>query len=165
MKCINCNKNTENPKFCCRSCGTSFNNRVKPKRKKQTRFLKCKNCQKDFVWGRSRNKSYCDKNCYINYKANLIESTGQFTAAWNGNKSIRNYLIKKHGNNCMICKQSADNWNGKPMTLIVDHIDGKADNYSVENIRIICPNCDSQLPTYKGRNKGNGTRKYFITQK
>jgi hypothetical protein len=65
----------------------------------------------------------------------------------------------------MICGQSGDNWHGKPMTLIVDHIDGKADNYAVSNIRIICHNCDSQLPTYKGRNKGNSTRKYTISQK
>jgi 5-methylcytosine-specific restriction endonuclease McrA len=65
----------------------------------------------------------------------------------------------------MICGQSGNDWNGKPITLTVDHINGHANDWSVPNIRIICPNCDSQLPTYKGRNKGNSTRKYTITQK
>jgi hypothetical protein len=25
-----------------------------------------------------------------------------------------------------------------------------------ENLRLICPNCDSQLPTFKMRNRGRG---------
>ena len=25
-----------------------------------------------------------------------------------------------------------------------------------ENLRLVCPNCDSQLPTYKSRNRGSG---------
>lgn len=62
----------------------------------------------------------------------------------------------------MLCGLDGNNWNQKPITLIVDHIDGDAYNYKVENIRLVCPNCDSQLSTYKGRNKG---RKYFVTQK
>jgi hypothetical protein len=165
MKCVNCSKETNNPKFCCRSCSASFTNRTHPKRRKQPRILQCKHCQKKYNWYRSRNKVYCSKECYLTYKDHQIESTGYFNAVWNGNKPIRNYLIKKYGNNCMICGQSGDNWHGKPMTLIVDHIDGKADNYAVSNIRIICHNCDSQLPTYKGRNKGNSTRKYTISQK
>ena len=40
--------------------------------------------------------------------------------------------------------------------MILDHIDGNADNNNLINLRLVCSNCDSQLPTYKGRNKGNG---------
>lgn len=81
------------------------------------------------------------------------------------NKPLRLHLIRKYGNKCMICGQSGENWNYKPIILIVDHIDGDSRNWSTNNIRLVCPNCDSQLPTYKGRNKGKSTRKYTITQK
>jgi 5-methylcytosine-specific restriction endonuclease McrA len=81
------------------------------------------------------------------------------------NPTIRKYLIEHNGNNCMICGQSGNNWNGKPITLIVDHIDGKSNNNKLDNLRIVCPNCDCQLPTYKAKNKGNSTRSYFIVQK
>jgi protein-arginine kinase activator protein McsA len=65
----------------------------------------------------------------------------------------------------MLCHLDANNWHGKPITLIVDHIDGHSNNWDVDNIQLVCPNCDSQLPTFKARNKGNCTRTYTITQK
>ena len=42
----------------------------------------------------------------------------------------------------------------------VDHIDGNASNNRRDNLRCICPNCDSQLDTYKSKNK-NGARYYY----
>jgi hypothetical protein len=47
-------------------------------------------------------------------------------------------------------------WEGKLLGTILDHIDGNPSNNNRDNVRLICPNCDSQLPTYKGRNRGNG---------
>jgi hypothetical protein len=40
--------------------------------------------------------------------------------------------------------------------MILDHIDGDASNNSPTNFRLVCPNCDTQLPTYKAKNTGNG---------
>ena len=160
--CINCSKETMNPKFCCRSCGISYNNKISPKRIKRKK--ECKFCKKEFHALNSSNQIYCTRQCWTDHKTHIIETEG-FPQSWNSNDRIRKYLKQKHGNFCMICGQSGDDWNGKPMTLIVDHIDGKSNNNQLDNLRIVCPNCDSQLPTYKAKNKGNSSRTYYIVQK
>ena len=48
-----------------------------------------------------------------------------------------------------------DTWNNKELHFILDHIDGDASNNWENNLRLICPNCDSQLDTYKSRNKNS----------
>ena len=45
-----------------------------------------------------------------------------------------------------------EQWNGKPLVLELDHIDGNNKNNSLINLRILCPNCHSQTPTFRGRN-------------
>lgn len=52
---------------------------------------------------------------------------------------------------CDICGIS-NTWNGKEMPLILDHINGINNDNRVDNLRLICSNCDSQLDTYKARN-------------
>lgn len=37
--------------------------------------------------------------------------------------------------------------------FVLEHIDGNADNNSRINLRLVCPNCDSQLATFKSKNK------------
>lgn len=44
-------------------------------------------------------------------------------------------------------------WYGKTMSLIMDHIDGQFWNNELDNLRLVCPNCASLLPTHGGRNK------------
>lgn len=44
-------------------------------------------------------------------------------------------------------------WNGKPLTLTLDHINGKHLDHRIENLRFLCPNCHSQTPTFSGKNK------------
>lgn len=45
-----------------------------------------------------------------------------------------------------------DNWNGKPLKLELDHINGDRKNESRENLRYVCPNCHSQTETFKVAN-------------
>lgn len=47
---------------------------------------------------------------------------------------------------CSICKMKPI-WQGKPLTLILDHINGKNNDDRLENLRWVCPNCNQQLPT------------------
>jgi hypothetical protein len=44
-------------------------------------------------------------------------------------------------------------WNGQNMPLVLDHINGVNNDNRKENLRFVCSNCDSQLPTYKSKNK------------
>lgn len=55
-------------------------------------------------------------------------------------------------NKCSECGISGE-WNGKELTLQLDHINGINNDNSLENLRILCPNCHSQTNTYAGKNK------------
>lgn len=48
---------------------------------------------------------------------------------------------------------------GSPVPLVCDHISGESTDNRIENFRLVCYNCDRQLPTFKSKNKVNG-RKY-----
>ena len=71
-------------------------------------------------------------------------------------KHAKRYLIATQGNRCSIC--GTETWNNMPVPLVCDHINGDSSDNKIENFRIVCCNCDAQLPTFKSKNK-NG-RKY-----
>lgn len=51
---------------------------------------------------------------------------------------------------CEMCGQD-ENWHGRTMSLILDHINGVPDDNRLENLRIVCPNCAATLDTHCGR--------------
>ncbi len=52
---------------------------------------------------------------------------------------------------CSICGQEPI-WQNKPLTLILDHINGINNDDRLENLRWVCPNCNQQLETTNGSN-------------
>jgi 5-methylcytosine-specific restriction endonuclease McrA len=52
---------------------------------------------------------------------------------------------------CYIC--SRKNWRGKPLSLQLDHINGNTHDNTLDNLRLLCPNCHSQTDTWGGKNK------------
>jgi hypothetical protein len=48
-----------------------------------------------------------------------------------------------------------EEWNGKPLTIEIDHINGISTDNRKENLRWLCPNCHSQTDTYRRRNKAS----------
>src|SRR3954463_4167372 len=55
-----------------------------------------------------------------------------------------------------ICGQG-ELWRGRRMSMVLDHINGVHDDHRLENLRILCPNCNATLDTHCGRHK---TRKH-----
>jgi hypothetical protein len=100
---------------------------------------------KDSIKGKQFNKKYELKDILIeNFKGSITNVTLK--------KSLYKEGIKKPC--CELCNQSED-WFGKKLSFILDHINGNNKDNRLENIRIICPNCDSTLDTYMGRNNLN----------
>ena len=55
---------------------------------------------------------------------------------------------------CIFYSQPLE-WNGKPLKLILDHKNGNNSDDRHENLRFLCPNCNSQLEeTQGGANRG-----------
>jgi hypothetical protein len=65
------------------------------------------------------------------------------------------YRLYKEGlknRECELCGQGEE-WKGKHMSLIIDHINGINNDNRLENLRIVCPNCNATLDTHcKGSN-------------
>jgi len=60
-------------------------------------------------------------------------------------------MLQEHCSNCGL----APEWDGKPLMLVLDHINGVRDDNRIENLRLLCPNCNSQTDTFSGRNGNN----------
>jgi hypothetical protein len=54
-------------------------------------------------------------------------------------------------NKCDQC--GLENWNGKHLSMELDHIDGDRTNHNLNNLRMLCPNCHAQTETYRAKNK------------
>ena len=64
-------------------------------------------------------------------------------------KQLKKRLIEELNwiDECILCKIGPE-YNGKPLTLQLDHINGDHDDNRIENLRILCPNCHSQTDTW-----------------
>jgi hypothetical protein len=51
---------------------------------------------------------------------------------------------------CEHCRQG-EVWRGERMALILDHVNGVANDHRIENLRVLCPNCAATLDTHCGR--------------
>lgn len=68
-------------------------------------------------------------------------------------------LIRDHDFKDMCSECGIDSWQGKSLTLQVDHIDGNRFNNLISNLRLLCPNCHSQTSTY-GNSHGSQRPRY-----
>jgi len=146
--CLQCSSETKNPKFCNKSCAARFNNRGKNRH--GTILRKCENCQKALT---RSNQRCCSQKCtqHLRAKTRIREGTASGLV-------IRNNLIREKGARCMECGWDKINTKTGKCPIQMDHIDGNHLNNSLENLRLLCPNCHSLTPTFGSLNMGNGRK-------
>ncbi len=118
----------------------------------------CRECNKEFYYYPAQSKGYfCSNQCQQE------ERKRETKAYWRphfedgvdvGRPRQREFLAEDRGYECSECGISE--WQGKKITLQVDHVDGDHENNLKENLRLLCPNCHSQTETFAGANKGKG---------
>lgn len=105
---------------------------------------------------------YCSNNCQKAYEWQQVkENIKKSDYSIKSSRIAKRYLKEKQGIQCNIC--GFTEWMGKEIPLVLDHIDGNSDNWHLENLRLICGNCDMQTSTYKGKNIGKG--RYYRRQR
>lgn len=124
---------------------------------------RCPNCNKEVKLYASRMSTFCSFKCQHEYHhklkyQKLIEGDPSIMRATYSPVPFKKDILEEQGGVCAICGCKPEH-NNKPLVFILDHIDGHASNNKRDNLRMICPNCDSQLDTYKSKNK-HGDREY-----
>lgn len=130
----------------------------------------CKNCNKKFIAKETKRK-YCSNTCQMEFQqkeweekwlSGEISGTSENDNWGNVLNRIRTYLFKKYNSKCSICGWSERNPYTNLIPLEVEHIDGNSKNNRPENVTLLCPNCHSLTPTYRGANRGHGREKTWI---
>jgi len=127
---------------------------------------KCLTCGKECIFTHQKTNKYCSITCQqeFQYRTYITEWKEGLRDGRKGKLQtsgyIHRYILEKQDGKCADC--CIDTWCEKPIKLELDHINGNSEDNTEKNLRCLCPNCHSQTPTFKAKNKGNG-RKHRVS--
>ena len=152
FKCKECSKEFSNQRALnAHQVSHKAGNRYNTSRKTATiKIHNCQQCGNEFDHRHGTYNKFCSLQCFADHQWYTI-SIPSIIAGNGGN--YKRYLVETRGNVCSECNQIPE-WNGKPLTLQLDHIDGDSDNNLPVNLRLLCPNCHTQTLTYGNAGKG-----------
>lgn len=92
-------------------------------------------------------------------KSNALDKFVNDETYYAPNHYLKRILVNELGveEKCSCC--GITEWNGVTIPLELDHIDGNTANNKPDNLRLLCPNCHSITPTWRGRNINSGKKK------
>lgn len=98
-------------------------------------------------------------------KIPLVEIMVNHSTYGGGTTTLKQRLIKEGilEQKCYRC--GLTHWLEQKLSLELDHINGNRFDNRKENLTILCPNCHSLTPTYRGRGKKNKRQLFFIPPK
>jgi Zn finger protein HypA/HybF involved in hydrogenase expression len=96
----------------------------------------------------------------VEFAEMLVSNSSRAMSSNHKQRIIEAGLLK---NKCAKC--SIENlWQGMPVILHIDHINGDNFDHRIENLRLLCPNCHSQTPTYCAKNKKYNSFKARVSE-
>ena len=120
----------------------------------------CLCCAKRFQSKRNTRNRFCDNRCQIDHQHKQYierwlrgEETGSTGLTLTLSGHVRRYLRENFGTACSQCQWDIKHPTDGAQLTEIDHIDGDAANSSLQNLRILCPNCHSMTATFRARNK------------
>lgn len=147
-------------RFCNQSCSAKFNNKRRVYQNNHILKTECLNCKKEFYYSRcSSSGKFCSNKCQGEFRFKNHTVPDAENGIVTHPATLKKVIIFKHQYNCALC--GINEWNSKPISLHLDHIDGNSDNNFLHNLRLLCPNCHSQTDTFCGRNTKNTKRSSY----
>lgn len=144
--CPRCSSDHDKPGvYCCRSCA---NSRIwgQEQRDKKSATLSATLATKDDNYFKERAKKGIPARSATSIRR-LLET--DFSKLGHGGRRRR--VLIEQDYKCNKC--GLLDWLNEPITLELEHKDGNKKNNKRDNLECLCPNCHSQTPTWRGRNR------------
>lgn len=124
------------------------------KNKRQPKQCAC--CERTFRGSFTSRGFFCSNQCQRDHDFQVAYE--MFIAGrecgFKEPRSIKRLVQLRDGYSCSMC--GLEQWQDAPIVLELEHKNGDGTDDTPTNLCLLCPNCHSQTPTFKGRNRGFG---------